>query len=55
MSGTPRFPEPRDAQEIREILERHGERTRNVAPIISIGESLREHFNIFVSREIDDI
>jgi len=55
MSETPRLPEPRASQEIREILERHGERTSNVAPVVSIGESLMEHFNNFTSREIDDI
>ena len=55
MSETPRLPEPRASQEIREILERHRERTRNVAPIVSIGESLKEHFNNFIRREIDDI
>ena len=55
MSETPRLPEPRDAQEIREIHERHGERTSNIAPIVSIGESLMEHFSTFTRREIDDI
>ena len=55
MSERPRLPEPRASQEIREIFERHKERTGNVAPIISIGESLMEHFNNFTRREIDDI
>lgn len=55
MSETPRLPEPRASQEIREILERHEERTSNVAPIVSIGESLMEHFNNFTRREIADI
>ena len=55
MSETPRLPEPRASQEIREILERHAERTSNVTPIVSIGESLKEHFDNFTRREIDDI
>ena len=55
MSETPRLPEPRASQEIREILEKHRERTSNVTPVISIGESLMEHFNNFTRREIDDI
>ncbi|MBC7112711.1 MAG: hypothetical protein H5T34_01595 [Candidatus Methanomethyliales bacterium] len=55
MSQTPRLPEPRAAQEIREIFERHRERTSNITPVISIAESLMEHFNTFTRREIDDI
>ena len=55
MSGLSSLPEPRDVQEIREIFERHSERTSNVDPIIKISEGLIDHFSNFTSREIDDI
>jgi hypothetical protein len=55
MSEIPNLPEPRDTQEIREIIERHKERASNLAPIVSIGESLKLQFESFVKKEIDDI
>ena len=55
MSEASRLPEPRACQEIREIMERHRERAMNIAPVVSIGESLMEHFDNFLRREIDDI
>jgi sugar-specific transcriptional regulator TrmB len=55
MSGISRLSEPKVAQEIREIFERHKERISNISPVISIIESLVEHFDTFIRREIDDI
>jgi len=55
MAGIPSIPEPRDLQEIRELNQRHNERTSNLSPIIKIGEALIDHFSGFTSREIDDI
>jgi uncharacterized protein YPO0396 len=55
MSEIPRLPEPRTAQEIREIFQRHRERTSNIIPVTSIAESLIQHFDTFIEREIDDI
>ncbi|MFX0203782.1 MAG: hypothetical protein ACFFCW_47390 [Candidatus Hodarchaeota archaeon] len=55
MSDSPRLPVPHDLQEIRAIFQRHGERTSNITPIISISEALIDHFSVFSSREIDDI
>jgi hypothetical protein len=55
MSEIPNLPEPREAQEIREIIEKHKERTSNLAPIIKMGEVLKEHFDSFVTKEIDGL
>jgi predicted RNase H-like nuclease (RuvC/YqgF family) len=55
MSEIPKLPEPRVAQEIREIFQRHQERTSNILPITSVAESLVQHFDTFIEREIDDI
>jgi hypothetical protein len=55
MSEIPRLPEPRAAQEIREIFQRHRERTSNILPITSVAESLIQYFDTFIERELDDI
>jgi len=55
MVGIERLPEPKDIQKIKEIFQRHEERTSNISPIIKICEALIDHFSTFTSRELDDI
>jgi len=55
MRGAQIFPEPKEVQEIRDIIARHRERISNINIVVSIVRSLVDYFNNFVRRELSDI
>jgi len=55
MRGAQIFPEPKEVQEIRDIIARHRERISNINIVVSIVRSLADYFNNFVRRELSDI
>jgi len=55
MCGAQIFPEPKEVQEIRDIIARHRERISNINIVVSIVRSLADYFNNFVRRELSDI